>query len=200
MKREYFIDSKFDGDFINIGSYNMENIRKVIFKNLHSFTLTNTDLNNTDNKIRKSFVHNNTCHLTFFLEDNIKIPKKILSYNSDIYKHIQIDIETILKQIKLFYNNNNLVIVRCLVTCLKKNTIIPKHKDFGYILELGHRIHIPIKTNKNVFFSVGNTVDNNLKENNIYEINNCRQHSVRNNSDENRYHLIIDCINKNLLR
>jgi quercetin dioxygenase-like cupin family protein len=46
-------------------------------------------------------------------------------------------------------------------------------------------------TNKDILFTVGNTTKN-LKEGEIWEINNQNLHSVQNNSKEERIHLIID--------
>ena len=56
-----------------------------MFNNLDKFTITNKDINNTDNVIRRSPTHNNTNHLTLFFEDNVKRPTAIESYNNDIY-------------------------------------------------------------------------------------------------------------------
>jgi aspartyl/asparaginyl beta-hydroxylase (cupin superfamily) len=58
-------------------------------------------------------------------------------------------------------------------------------------LEFCNRTHIPIKTNDNVLFTVaGETI--NMKEGEIWEFNNQKYHSVHNNGDEDRWHLIID--------
>ena len=150
-------DSKFEGDFISIGHYNIENIKKHILHSLDKFTITNKNLNNTDNIVRHSRTHNNTNHITFFFEDNVKIPRKINLYNPNIFSLIENDIKNILKIVQTYYQNDNLIIARCLVTCLKPLSDIPIHRDGGYILELGHRIHIPIITNNKVHFTVGHT-------------------------------------------
>ena len=193
-----FVNSKFDEDIINIGYYNVDNIKKIVFDNLDRFTITNKDINNTDNIVRDFRVHINTTHLTFFFEDNQKKPTTINNYNNDIYLLLENEIENINNKIKLYHSNKNLIIARGLITVLKPYTDIPKHRDNGYILEKGHRIHIPLKTNENILFNVGKTTTN-LLEGNIYEINNCRPHSVINNSDENRYHLILDLIDPRIL-
>ena len=192
--------TKFDGDFNLIGNCleDIEYIEKIIFSKINHFTLTNINLNNTDNILRDFRVHDNTNHLTFFFEDNSKSPKKIISYNHNIFLLIEKNINNIINLIKKYYKNNSLIIARCLIVCLKPLTNIPIHRDYGYILELGHRIHIPIKTNNNVLFNVGNT-QKNLEKGKIYEINNCRDHWVNNNSTEERYHLIIDLIKPEIL-
>ena len=55
-------------------------------------------------------------------------------------------------------------------------------------------MHIPIITNKKVYFSVGEEKKN-LKSGEMWEINNSKKsHAVKNNSKEDRIHLIIDWI------
>jgi hypothetical protein len=85
-----------------------------------------------------------------------------------------------------------------LIVNLKPKGIIDTHTDNGSrYFELGHRLHIPIKTNEDVFFTVGNTRMN-MEVGKIYEINNLTTHSVENNSTENRIHLIMDIFDKNI--
>jgi hypothetical protein len=85
-----------------------------------------------------------------------------------------------------------------LLVNLKPKGIIDTHTDGGSrYFQLGHRLHIPIKTNENVFFTVGNTREN-MKVGKIYEIDNLAEHSVENYSTENRIHLIMDIFDKNI--
>lgn len=85
-----------------------------------------------------------------------------------------------------------------LIVNLKPKGIINAHTDGGSrYFQLGHRLHIPIKTNNKVFFTVGNTRMN-MKVGKIYEINNLAEHSVENLSTENRIHLIIDIFSSNI--
>jgi len=73
------------------------------------------------------------------------------------------------------------------------STIKP-HYDYGLHFSLSHRIHLPIKSNSQSIFSIGDQ-DFNFKCNQLVEINNKRTHSVVNNSEtEERIHLIIDYI------
>lgn len=74
---------------------------------------------------------------------------------------------------------------------LPSDCSIPKHIDSAPIFDDTHRLHVPLQTNDNVIFTVGgeHVV---MSENNLYEINNKRPHSVANNGDTDRIHLIID--------
>ena len=74
---------------------------------------------------------------------------------------------------------------------LRAGKDIPKHLDAGDILMYAHRCHIPIITNNDVLFTVDNETII-MKQGEIYEINNSKLHSVNNNGNTNRYHLIVD--------
>lgn len=82
-------------------------------------------------------------------------------------------------------------VVRCLLTRLAPDSSIPEHRDGSFSLEHSHRIHLPIITNDRVRFSVGGE-EIHLGEGEIWEINNMRQHAVKNDSDVARVHLILD--------
>ena len=67
------------------------------------------------------------------------------------------------------------------------------------------RIHIPIRTNQDVVFTMyENDEDDdgeklNLKTGHFYYLDVTKPHSVRNNSSLDRYHLVVDCyVNKEL--
>jgi aspartyl/asparaginyl beta-hydroxylase (cupin superfamily) len=84
-------------------------------------------------------------------------------------------------------------VIRAEVISMSANTRIRTHKDRTDLLYLSRRFHIPIITNKNCIFTVEREQFY-LEEANLYELNNRRYHSVHNNSNENRVHLIIDVL------
>ena len=81
---------------------------------------------------------------------------------------------------------------RMILTKLKPNGVIPEHRDTGPHFHISHRVHLPLVTNDEVLFTVGDeTITMNAGE--LWEINNTnRLHSVVNKSDRDRVHLIID--------
>jgi quercetin dioxygenase-like cupin family protein len=90
--------------------------------------------------------------------------------------------------------------IRILIVKLKKHTYIKPHTDNGQSLLLCHRTHIPIITNNMVTFTI-NDETKTLDEGEIWEINNQLTHSVKNDSDIDRVHLILDYfvkLNKNI--
>ena len=77
---------------------------------------------------------------------------------------------------------------------LKSKGKIPEHIDRGLFYLLSHRIHVPLITNQDVIFSIGGNKYN-LRENMVYEVNNSREHSVINKTDNfERVHLILDYV------
>lgn len=83
--------------------------------------------------------------------------------------------------------------IRATLVRLKAGGVINEHTDNNFSLAHSHRVHVPIETNENVLFSVG-TKTRNLKAGEVVEINNRRPHSVRNESDHDRVHLILDFV------
>jgi len=80
---------------------------------------------------------------------------------------------------------------RVMIVNLKPGGVITSHIDEGLYAASYRRFHLPLVTNPNVRFTVGN-VTRHLKEGLLYEILNKQLHSVINDSDEDRLHLIMD--------
>ena len=85
--------------------------------------------------------------------------------------------------------------IRCNLVLLKAGGAITEHRDMNFSLTHAHRVHVPIITNDQVWFTVGGETLN-IPEGEIYEINNRRPHAVRNDGDEDRVHLIMDYVLK----
>lgn len=115
---------------------------------------------------------------------------KIGKIHSNYYK---LDMELFLDKLKGIYESTygKGYFVRVLLVKLKSNTSIAPHIDNGESLVKCKRTHIPIITNENVEFTIGGETKY-LKQGEIWEINNTEEHSVVNNSDEDRIHLIVD--------
>jgi hypothetical protein len=83
------------------------------------------------------------------------------------------------------------VSARVLLIKLNANSKVFVHKDSGDYLSTVRRFHIPIITNEKVSYTVGGETIH-MPEGSCYEINNLRLHSVDNDSDYDRIHLLID--------
>lgn len=90
--------------------------------------------------------------------------------------------------------------IRVLIVKLFNNSTILPHVDQGTSLSNSKRTHIALITNENITFTVNDEIKN-LKEGEIWEIDNTKVHSVENPTDLDRIHLIIDWMpnKKNLI-
>jgi gentisate 1,2-dioxygenase len=84
-------------------------------------------------------------------------------------------------------------IARVMYINLPSGKNVPYHKDSGYYLYNVRRFHIPILTNNLVYYTVGDEKKV-MREGECWEINNNSYHSVSNNGDSDRVHLVIDII------
>jgi len=83
---------------------------------------------------------------------------------------------------------------QAMLTKLNAHTVIPRHRDRGPLTSKTHRIHVPIITNMKCIFNVGEE-SRNLEAGKIWIIDNVdRYHSVENNGECDRVHLIVDAI------
>ena len=82
---------------------------------------------------------------------------------------------------------------RAIFPKLSAKKSIGGHIDGGQYLSVVRRHHIPIITNPDVWFNVGEGWVN-MFEGECWEINNRKWHEVSNESNEDRVHLLIDII------
>jgi hypothetical protein len=116
------------------------------------------------------------------------------------YPLFQDEISKIEEQIKSNTGENG-KIMRALLVKLTAGKSIRPHVDIvGFSLVVCRRIHIPIQTNENCFFTVGED-KRNLKLGEIWEINNDKkEHSVDNLGETDRIHLIVDWVEESLFQ
>ena len=177
--------------FINHGKIDIGNILKILEVN-------NLDWDEfTERQKRYNTVHTHTKTIPIIFDK---------SFNFDSFKivptnHYQLFSEEISKLENIINSNNSEdgKIIRAILVNLPSGKSIPFHVDNGKTLIYCRRIHIPIQTNENCFFTVGDD-KRNLKLGEIWEINNDKkQHSVENFGEFDRIHLIVDWIEKTFL-
>jgi hypothetical protein len=83
--------------------------------------------------------------------------------------------------------------VRANLVRLRPGGAIAEHQDKNFSLAHSHRVHVPVVTNDKVRFTVGSETIH-MAEGAVFEINNRRMHSVRNDGDTGRVHLILDYV------
>ena len=84
-------------------------------------------------------------------------------------------------------------IIRAMAAKLLPGGRIAPHTDSHPSFHIGHRIHIPITTNSRVRFMIDGR-PHRFEVGKAYEINNQKNHSVANKSDEDRITFIFDYI------
>ena len=109
------------------------------------------------------------------------------------YENLLFNVNTILKK---YYGNGK--IIRIELVNLPANSKVERHYDTGESLIKDKRIHLVLETNDNVIFTV-DTVEKNMKVGELWEINNSKYHSVKNDGSTDRFHLIIDYKITNIL-
>ncbi len=88
----------------------------------------------------------------------------------------------------------DVTVQQAMLTRLRAGTVIPRHRDRGPLTAKTHRIHVPVITNTECIFKVGDE-SMNLDAGEIWVIDNVnRYHSVKNLGNTDRIHLIIDAI------
>ena len=100
-------------------------------------------------------------------------------------------LDEIISDAKNFYGYENLKISSVAFTELRRGGIIPEHTDQGKMLTTHHRIHIPLVSDPAVKFTLDHK-EYYLEPGHGYEINNQLVHDVRNESNIDRIHMIID--------
>lgn len=172
------------------GKFNVENIKNI----LHSRNL-DWDIFDLRQRACTDMVHTKTIPIIYdenFFSTNYE---PVYTENFQLFEE---ELSKISELILTKTKQRGYLLRAILVKLLKKNSI-PSHVDtanetFRYC----RRIHIPIITNENCFFTVGNMTIN-MKEGEVWEMNNDKlAHSVVNDGEEDRIHLIIDWCEKPL--
>jgi hypothetical protein len=140
-------------------------------------------------------LHTKTIPIIFDKSFNFNHLKIIPTSHHPLFKNELSELENIIK----VSTGENGKIMRALLVKLTAGKSIRPHVDtIGFSLVIGRRIHIPIQTNDDCFFTVGDD-KRNLKLGEIWEINNDKKkHSVENFGETDRIHLIVDWIEESL--
>lgn len=115
-----------------------------------------------------------------------------------LYDELKEQLSPIFELVKEYYGGDG-YFVRALIARLKPGGFITPHIDTGYTLQHCNRVHIPLVSDEGNSFSVGGE-EKHLKVGEIWEINNASVHSVKNDSDNTRIHLIIDWVDPSTIR
>jgi hypothetical protein len=177
--------------FIKHGDYNVENILKIIIDN----NLDWDEFSDRQKRYGSEHVHTKTIPIIFDKSFNFNHLKIMPTNHYPLFKEEITKIEEI---IKLNTGENGRIMRALLVKLTAKESIRPHVDIVGFSLVICRRIHIPIQTNEDCFFTVGDD-KRNLRLGELWEINNDKQkHSVDNFGNTDRIHLIVDWIEESL--
>lgn len=187
----------FDDNFRRIGSANVEPIRRVLE------TLAEEDWDREAVRQQRYEVHKDTQTIPLVHDYDFRhvqptrhpalqvfepVIRPVLAITADFFDQSPKGRELTRKHGVGYFIRANLV-------RLSPGGEIAEHRDMNFSLAHSHRVHLPVITNDKVWFTVGSETLN-IPEGEIYEINNRRMHSVRNEGDEARIHLILDYVLK----
>ncbi len=171
-------------NFRNYGIIDVTRIKKIISEN-------NLDWDEFDFRQQKYHVHKETKTIPILFDESFSLTKTETKHYNLFCNELSV-IEQKLKDII----DEDGYIFRAILVILPAGKEIKPHTDKGESLRVPRRIHIPIITNQDCYFTVGDTTKN-LKEGEIWEINNSGQrHSVSNGGYTDRIHLIVDWLKK----
>jgi hypothetical protein len=180
---------KFDGSFKFLGQFNVTGLPEKIL------SLDENEWHKMSWKERRGKEHSCTQTIPILFDSDFR--------HIHPTRHSTIDtIDDEFKSLRYFmedyYGDRTGYFIRMIIVRMNPQSEIPLHYDTGSSLPYAHRIHLPVKTNDAIIFKVGGE-SKNLKNGELWEINNQRQHGVRNLSDEARIHIIMDWVTSDLI-
>lgn len=185
----------FPGNFFHIGDIEIAELKNLVLN------LTDEQWDNFSLRQKRYEVHQHTQSIGLVYDPDFRhshptrLPtldmfeaelKPVLWMTADHFEQTE-------KGKQLIKENGVGYFVRATLVRLKAGGSIAEHRDMNFSLTHSHRVHLPIVTNDEVWFSVGSETIN-MHEGQLYEINNRRLHSVDNKGSDDRVHLILDFV------
>ena len=185
----------FDGDMRKIGDIDVTRFAQQAAK------ITDADWTADAFRQKTYEVHKQTQTIRLIMDEDGRHRDPTYHPSYEIYKELVDPIETFirrqfeqtLKAKRLRKKHGRGYFIRMILVKLLANGSIPHHVDQGETLSKSHRMHLPVITNEQNLFSVGDT-EMHMKAGELWEINNRREHGVVNSGSEDRIHLIIDYV------
>jgi len=185
----------FNGDLRKIGDIDITRFAQ------HAANITDTDWTADAFRQKTYEVHKQTQTIRLIMDEDGRHRDPTYHPSYETYKVLLEPIETFirrqfeqtLKATRLRKKHGRGYFIRMILVKLLTNGSIPHHVDQGETLSKSHRMHLPVITNEQNLFSVGDT-EVHMKAGELWEINNRREHGVVNGGSEDRIHLIVDYV------
>jgi len=182
------ISKKEDWNFLDFGEIKINKIYEEVTR-FYSEWLIDTSRQNFFETHRHTFSYE---MMSMDYMTGIDLPLVCQIKRSLVSSESNIELQNIYDNLEQLVNGK---IIRSEFISMNPKSRIRTHKDRSDILYVARRFHIPIKTNAGVIF-ITNGETRHLEQGRMYELNNIKYHSVYNNSDQDRIHLIVDVLPK----
>lgn len=175
-----------------IGRYDVSNLLEILN------TKSDGDWNYWDVKQKKYKAHSETKTIPLLVDERYGYNGEIKGTESKFYLDFERELLKIKEIIQSYYGIGDILAIE--IAKLPKKSKVHEHKDGGVSLLKNPRVHLVLQTNDGVVFKVGGE-EKNMKIGELWEINNTETHSVVNDGDTDRIHMIIDYkkVNSSLL-
>ena len=172
-----------------LGAVDIKPIRNLLLSMKTS--LWQSSKNNNLNTDKKSIILNYTSKIKLKITDRSTDPVEI--QYSPVWDAWKLTIVPILDEIVKCYAYERYHFPMITFAKLSSNSPIIPHTDGPMSQFAPHKIHVPIQTNDDTFFFIG---DNrwHLKEGMAYEVDNITKHAAINAGHKDRIHLIFECM------
>ena len=130
-----------------------------------------------------------TRHIVFRFVSNFQDWRE--SYDRPLWAQWRERLEPVLAEATRPYGYAHAAFPRVMLARMAAGGIIKPHRDANPAAKWPHKIHVPIQTNDQVGFLVGDT-EYHFPEGEAIEVNNMGVHAVRNGGDSDRIHLIFE--------
>ncbi len=130
-----------------------------------------------------------TRHIVFRFVSNFQDWRE--SYDRPLWAQWRERLEPVLAEATRPYGYAHAAFPRVMLARMAAGGIIKPHRDANQAAKWPHKIHVPIQTNDQVAFLVGDA-EYHFPEGEAVEVNNMGVHAVRNGGDSDRIHLIFE--------
>lgn len=179
----------FDGDIRELGPVPANLIDKLTDKALNSKQIWDIENQNKPNKFQ---CFETTKHIVFKFPVNLQ--SHLVSNYNPLWESWKEYIEPIIDVVTKPYEYDGGRTCRIMLASVIPGGVIDMHIDHNSSADVPHKIHVPLQTTPEAYFFEGQNRYY-LERGKAYEVNNKIPHGVRNESQQERIHLIFDYFN-----
>ena len=180
----------FDGNLRDLGEMPAALLARLDEKIAEDPAIWKREDENKPNKFQ--VFRESTMHVIF--QFPVDLHSHLESRYSPLWQDWSTLLEPVIAHATAAYGYPNGRTARIMLARLAAGKSVARHVDTSPSAEVPHKIHVPLQTNPRVRFMIDDG-DYTLERGRAYEVNNRRPHEVRNESDDDRVHLIFDYFN-----